>query len=242
MKMQTFLVGGAVRDQLLGLTKIKDLDFSVEIPDMIGRPADEGFAAMRAEVERRGFTIFVEDPEHVTLRAKFPKGHKNEKMIGDFVLCREDGPSSDGRHPDWVKVADLAADLARRDCTINALAKAEDGTIIDPHGGQADIEARLIRFVGNPEDRLREDALRAFRALRFSITKDFVLHPRTRWAIGSMEASDFDAVSTDRIREEMLKMFVKDTAASLTLFLQFPVMLNLALDRKIWLRPTTEDP
>lgn len=241
MEMKTYLVGGAVRDSLLG-TRSKDLDYSVEIPEMVGQPADVGFAAMRDAIEAQGFTIFVEDAAHLTLRAKFPKGHKDEKMTGDFVLCREDGPSSDGRHPDWVKVGDLAADLARRDFTVNALAQAEDGTIIDPHDGQADLEARTLRFVGDPADRLREDALRAFRALRFDITKSLNMTDDTAAAIQAMRPEDFDAVSTDRIRDELFKMFAKDTPQTLSLLGYFGVLFNLAFDRGIWLEPTVRQP
>lgn len=242
MEMNTYLVGGAVRDQLLGVTS-KDLDYSVEIPDLIGQPADVGFAAMRDMIEQQGFTIFLETPEHLTLRAKFPKEHENASQTGDFVLCREDGPSTDGRHPDWVKVGDLSADLARRDLTINALARAEDGTLIDPHGGREDLEAGRLRFVGEPEDRLAEDALRAFRALRFAVTKGFTMHIATEHAITLMHKEAFDAVSTDRIRDELHKMFAKDTAASITLLAhRFPLLLEVALDRGLWLRPTTEVP
>lgn len=239
--MRVLLVGGAVRDELLGLRN-KDLDFCVELTDMIGRPAEEGFAAMRDIIERDGFVIFKEDPEHVTLRAKFPKDHKNAGMTSDFVLCRKDGPSSDGRHPDFVLTADVAADLARRDLTINALARSEDGTLIDMHGGREDLEAGLIRFVGDPEKRLAEDALRAFRALRFAVTKRFTLAPETVEALQALHAEAFDAVSTDRIcNDELHKMFSTDTAASIALLTQFPIMLEVALSRGIRLLPTMKE-
>lgn len=239
--MKTFLVGGAVRDRLLGVSS-KDLDFCVEIPDLIGQPAAVGFAAMRDMIEAQGFTIFVESPEHLTLRAKFPKGHKDEGMVGDFVLCREDGPSSDGRRPDFVRVADLAADLARRDLTINSLAIDENDVLIDHHGGREDLEAGILRFVGKAEDRLAEDALRAFRALRFSVTKRFTLADETVEALGHMHAEAFDAVSTDRMRDELHKMFATDTAAALVVLAQFPLLLEVALSRGLWLEPTTKQP
>lgn len=205
--MRILLVGGAVRDELLGRGS-KDLDFCVEIPEMIGQPVEVGFEAMREAIERDGFTVFTESPEHVTLRAKFPKGHVNEHMVGDFVLCREDGPSSDGRRPDWVRVADLAADLDRRDFTINALAKDEDGNIIDRHNGLADLEAGVLRFVGKPEDRIREDALRVMRAIRFSVTKGFVFAFETAEAIcGSQVPELLAAISEERREQELKTMF-----------------------------------
>lgn len=237
--MRTLLVGGAVRDELLGRPS-KDLDFCVEIPELIGQPADVGFAAMRDAIESEGFTIFQETPDKVTLRAKFPKGHTNEKLVGDFVLCRKDGPTKDGRRPEWVEVADIAADLARRDFTVNALAKNEDGSILDLHGGLRDLGSKTLRFVGNPEDRLREDALRAFRGVRFSITKGFSLDSAARSAIRGMHADQFEAVSTERIREELLRCFAHDTWRTLNTLSQFPVLLDLALDRGIWLKPTVE--
>jgi tRNA nucleotidyltransferase (CCA-adding enzyme) len=240
VSMKMFLVGGAVRDGLLG-RQSKDLDFSVEIPSMIGQPVAAGFDAMRDAVEAQGFTIFVESPEHLTLRAKFPKGHVNEKMVGDFVLCREDGPSSDGRHPEWVQVGDLAADLRRRDFTINALAMDEDGNIIDHHRGVEDLKSGALRFVGNPWDRLQEDALRAFRGFRFQITKGLVLDSAARSAIRSMEVDQFDAVSTERIREELTRCFAFDTSRTLLMLGEFPTLLRLALGRGLWLKPTLED-
>lgn len=241
MNMRTYLVGGAVRDELLGI-RSKDLDYSVEIPELIGQPADVGFAAMRDIVKAQGFEIFLESPEHLTLRARFPKGHKNDRTTGDFVLCREDGPSSDGRHPDWVRVGDLAADLNRRDFTVNALAMDDDDNLIDLHGGRSDLESRLLRFVGDPSERLKEDALRAFRALRFTVTKRFTMTEDTVFAVRTMAAEDFDAVSTDRIRDEAFKMFASDTRSSLTVLAHFPILFELVLARGIWLEPTVRKP
>jgi tRNA nucleotidyltransferase/poly(A) polymerase len=90
--------------------------------------------------------------------------------------------------------------------------------LIDPFGGQADIERRIIRFVGKPMERLREDGLRALRGLRFSITKNFAFDPETFAAINEPETAELLAnVSTERVREELHKMFLTDTIASLDL-------------------------
>src|SRR6478735_1674813 len=161
MKAKFYQVGGCVRDSLLGVES-KDIDFSVEAPS---------YEAMReAVIERCGGnpeSIKVDKPEFATIRAIDPK-------LGgvDFVLCRKDGAYSDGRRPDSVEMGTLLDDLARRDFTVNAIARADDGSLIDPFNGQADLKLRLLRCVGGV-DRLREDSLRMLRAFRFAITKGF---------------------------------------------------------------------
>ena len=98
--MKKFLTGGAVRDRLLG-RRTKDLDYSVEA---------ESFEAMLAEVEvlAVGGKVFEVRPEHYTVRANLP-----DTGPADFVLCRREGPYSDGRRPDWVRPGTLLDDLAR---------------------------------------------------------------------------------------------------------------------------------
>jgi tRNA nucleotidyltransferase/poly(A) polymerase len=222
-----FQVGGCVRDELIG-TPSKDIDFAVEAPS---------WEAMAKAVRARCSKVFLETPEFLTIRGLDPD-------IGavDFVLCRKDGTSTDGRRPDFVEPGTLFDDLARRDFSVNAMARDEDGVLIDPHGGREDLEAGRLRFVGDPEERLAEDALRAFRGLRFTVTKRFTMTDDTIFAIGSMHAEAFDAVSTDRIRDELHKMFAADTAASITILSHtFPLLLEVALDRGLWLKPTTEE-
>lgn len=220
-----FQVGGCVRDEQLGLES-KDIDFAVEA---------ESFEAMSEAVHARCSKVFLEKPEFLTIRGLDP-----ELGAVDFVLCRKDGPSSDGRRPDFVEAGTILDDLARRDFTVNAMARDEEGVLLDPHGGREDLEAGVLRFVGSAEDRLAEDALRAFRALRFAVTKRFTLAPETVEALGSMHAEAFDGVSTDRMRDELHKMFAKDTAAALVTLAQFPLILEVALSRGLWLKPTTE--
>jgi tRNA nucleotidyltransferase (CCA-adding enzyme) len=224
-EFRMFQVGGCVRDEMLGLES-KDIDFAVEAPS---------FEALVAFAEERCTKVFKVDPDHFTVR-----GLDAELGPVDFVLCRKDGPSSDGRHPDFVEPGTILDDLARRDFTVNAMARDAEGVLLDPHGGREDLEAGLLRFVGSAEDRLAEDALRAFRALRFSVTKRFTLTPETVEALGAMHTEAFDAVSTDRMRDELHKMFATDTAAALTVLAQFPLILEVALSRGLWLKPTTE--
>lgn len=219
-----FEVGGCVRDSMLGL-KSKDIDWAVEAPS---------FEALVEFATERCSKVFLVTPEHFTVRGLDP-----ELGPVDFVLCRKDGPSSDGRHPDFVEAGTILDDLARRDFTVNAMARDKDGVLLDPHGGREDLEAGLLRFVGKAEDRLAEDALRAFRGLRFSVTKRFRLTDDAAEAIRALHAEAFDAVSTDRIcNDELHKMFSADTAASIAILTEFPILLEVALSRGVRLLPT----
>jgi tRNA nucleotidyltransferase (CCA-adding enzyme) len=202
MTITMFEVGGCVRDSLLGLDP-KDIDFAVEA---------ESFDVMREHLINEGFEIFREEPHFLTIRARFPRDHSGfASTAADFVLCRSDGDYSDGRRPDNVSIGNLAADLSRRDFTVNAIARGLDGNLIDPHGGQKDIEKRLIRCVGSTKDRLTEDALRALRAIRFSITKDFYIDHEILEALNSAWLPPLVAkVSKERRVEELKKCFKTD--------------------------------
>lgn len=222
-------VGGAVRDTFLG-RKSKDIDFAVEAPS---------FDAMREAILAKGGKIFLETPDCFTIRAKVP-----ELGAADFVLCRKDGPHSDGRHPDFVTVGTILDDLARRDFTMNAIAlDPESGALLDPHKGQADIADKLIRCVGDPFKRLNEDRLRIIRALRFMVQLGFAIHGHTASAIEAIIRVEgdktFEAISTNRIRDELFKMFSVDTCQSITLLKHFNIITLLRL-RGIWLKPTVE--
>lgn len=226
MEAKFYQVGGCVRDRLLGLPA-KDIDFAVEA---------ESYDAMRAAVLTRvggdEKQIKVEKPEFVTIRAIDPQ-------LGgvDFVLCRKDGTYTDGRRPDSVTVGTLHDDLARRDFTINAMAEAEDGTIIDPFNGRVDLLSRTIRCVGNAGDRFNEDRLRMLRAIRFAITKRFSLDISVIDAIEAM--GGLHGVSFERIREELLKCFEHDTLLTLAMLDDFPNILRYCFaGNKLILKPT----
>lgn len=224
--MKIYQVGGSVRDKIMG-KPTKDIDFAVEAPS---------FDAMRQEVLSRGCTIFLESPQFFTIRAKHPT------MGGvDFSLCRKDGIYRDGRHPEDVSIGTVYDDLARRDFTMNAIAIDPDtGEVLDPFGGAADIDQKLIRGVGDVCQRFDEDKLRALRALRFSITKDMSLHPSVAWAITDLTAEDFKGVSTDRVRDELYKMFAFDTYRSIDILIRYPEIMKMMKERALWFKPTTE--
>jgi tRNA nucleotidyltransferase/poly(A) polymerase len=210
-------VGGAVRDKFLGVDS-KDVDF-VAIPINPKRfaNADEAFATLVNVLKVDGFEVFLETPEFFTVRAQVPTWHPVRKRttVADFVLARKDGPSSDGRRPDFVLPGTLMDDLQRRDFTVNAMAIL-DGELVDPFGGREDLENNLLRFVGNPTDRIAEDGLRVMRALRFHITKGFNIEGQTWDAVNSDFAAEMlNKVSVERIREELEKMFLANTVATM---------------------------
>ena len=196
-------VGGFVRDELLGI-RSKDRDCTVVI-----RPAmeiGEAFEFLTEWLTEQGYVIFVSTPEHATIRAHQPE---RGTLPADFVLARKEGPYSDGRRPDWVATGTLEDDLARRDFTVNAMARSvTTGVLHDPHGGRADLRAMRLRFVGNPEDRIREDALRVMRAVRFCATKGFSLDMAGRLAIEQSWVPALLAnVSEERREHELQAMF-----------------------------------
>ncbi len=177
-------VGGCVRDLLLGRTP-GDYDVCTS-----ARP--EQVTALFARTVPTGIkhgtvTVLTEDgPVEVT-------------------TFRREGGYADGRHPDGVAFdVGLTEDLARRDFTVNAMALGEEGEVIDPFGGQADLEEGLIRCVGDPDRRFGEDALRMLRAVRFAAQLGFAIHPETEEAI-RRNAPRVALVSGERIKVEMEK-------------------------------------
>jgi len=225
--MKMYEVGGCVRDEILGVPS-KDIDYTVVLDETENNFAFVNpFDHMVRELKRMGFKIFLESPEYLTVRAQFPRrkvhaaGHSlNSDRVGmtaDFVLARKESGYADGRRPDVVEPGTLGDDLARRDFTMNAIAKAADGSYIDPFHGRSDIEHRIIRAVGDPMERLREDALRAVRALRFSVTKGFKIDAALADAMRSKEVMDAlkNNISDERIKDELSKMFRFDTLASI---------------------------
>lgn len=168
-----YLVGGAVRDALLG-RETKDLDFVV-----VGL-APEALAAALArfgrveEIESRAFGVFKFTPTGTT-------------EIYDVALPRRDRWTGLAYKDMTAELgASLEEDLARRDFTVNALALSLQGALLDPWGGQADLQARLLRAVGNPQQRFSEDPSRILRGLRLACELDFALEPNTARAMAGM--------------------------------------------------------
>lgn len=228
-----YYVGGCVRDELIGLEP-KDFDFVVLV---------SSFEEMEREILINGGEIFLRKPEFQIIRGKLPK-------IGaaDFALPRKDGEYKDNRRPDTTEIAStLYEDSCRRDCTINAMYKnVESGEIIDYHYGEDDLNRGIIRAVGNPEDRIKEDALRLLRFFRFSITKNFRLdYDLYVCYLYSEYTRLLKNVSPERIREEIFKCFRFDMHKTLGLLTSSSYKYlyeEIFNDRtKIWLKPTMEE-
>lgn len=244
-------VGGSVRDSLMG-RRPSDTDMTavVEASDwglhFMDPARDHPFALLIADLELRGFKVVTQKHEFVTAKAVAPPGFEFAgrlvKGAVDFVLARRDGASSDCRRPDRVEPGTLSDDLRRRDFTVNAIARDSSGTLIDEHDGVRDVGNRLIRCVGNPRLRFSEDRLRMLRALRFSVTHSMKISPEVGQAIDDevMRGGDLlRGVSTERVQEELLKMFRSDTVESVRVITQYGLLPKLFAAR-LWLKPTTE--
>lgn len=229
MSVKFYLVGGAVRDKLLGL-RPKDLDYSCEAPS---------YEAMRDAIYNLGGQIFLETPEYYTIRAKVPK-----LGVADYVLCRREYGYKDGRHPDTVEVGTLYDDLARRDFTVNAMAEDEQGKVVDYFGGRGDLERGILRCVGDPYQRFSEDALRLLRAVRFAITKNFFLDESIEDCLRDGKLMDhlLYNVSVERKREEFLKCFKYNTPKTIEFLYNFPLLMGMfAGEGAMWLEPTLKE-
>ena len=202
-----YLAGGCVRDELLGLTPT-DYDVATdatpdEIASLFPRTSLVG-AAFGVVLVHQG------------------KGKAGKGRTTEVATFRTDIGYRDKRHPDRVEFTDAAHDAQRRDFTINALfldplqtdplqadppkdSGGNTGTVIDFVGGRADLEARVVRAVGDPHRRLDEDHLRALRAVRFACRLGFEIDPTTADAIRA-HAAELEGVSRERIGEELRKM------------------------------------
>ena len=182
-----YLVGGCVRDMLLGVAP-HDWDICTS-----ARPKE--VLAIFPHAEPTGL-------RHGTVTVW------QGKRAVEVTTFRSEGSYSDHRHPDAVSfVGDLHTDLSRRDFTMNAIALPPDGLLVDPFGGVDDIRSRLIRCVGEPERRFEEDALRMFRALRFAARLDFTVEPQTLAAIFKL-APLAGTLACERVRDEVEKLLL----------------------------------
>ena len=185
-----YIVGGAVRDHLLG-RKNSDYDFCTD--------------AKPEEVIPMFRRVIPTGIKHGTVTVLF-KGESFE-----VTTFRTEGAYSDQRHPDSVTfVTDLSEDLSRRDFTVNAFAAdCLDGSIIDLFDGMKDLKARTIRAIGNPRERFEEDALRLMRLARFCSKLGFEPDPETKEAATQLSAS-ISNVSQERIYDELSKILMTE--------------------------------
>lgn len=217
-----FEVGGAVRDGILGIPT-KDVDFSVA--------GVESMEALADFVESLGHRVVHVNESMFTVVASVAKDHplRERTKSADFVMCRRESSESDGRRPDHVEPGTVFDDLARRDFTVNAIAiNVESGEVIDPHGGRDDLDARILRFVGDPETRCVQDRIRILRAVRFMLTKGLTPAPETRAFLASDRAADLLAQhSRDALQTEAEKILRADSVAAVLLLAdEFPNLLS----------------
>ena len=184
---EAYAVGGCVRDSLL-FTKPKDWDITTsakprQVKELFGHTIDTGIVhgTVTVMLGREGFEV---------------------------TTYRIDGEYEDSRHPKEVRFTPrLSEDLRRRDFTINAMAYNDRDGLIDLYDGAGDLKRGLIRCVGSPEERFREDALRMLRAVRFAAQLDFSIEEATKAAIGLL-AENIRFVSAERISAELLKLLM----------------------------------
>jgi tRNA nucleotidyltransferase (CCA-adding enzyme) len=209
---EAYLVGGCVRDLLLGRAP-KDWDVTTNA---------------RPEEIQKLFEDSVYENDFGTVGVKTESEDPKLKVV-EVTTYRIEGKYSDKRHPDEVKFATkVEDDLARRDFTVNALAMDFAERIIDPFGGQDDLKKRVIRTVGKPEERFGEDALRLMRAVRFAVELDFEIEPATRHAIAKL-AGELEMIAKERVRDELVKMLMTPRAAKGIILLEELGLLKYVL-------------
>ena len=182
-----YVVGGCGRDSLLGLP-----------------PHDWDLCT--SALPQQGMELFGKEKciptglQHGTVTVKQGGG------LYEITTFRTEGTYTDGRHPDEVHfVPDVREDLARRDFTINAMAYNAKEGLVDPFGGQADLQSGILRAVGVPHQRFTEDALRILRLYRFAARFGFAIDPPTAQAAQEL-CAHLDCVSVERIEEELAKL------------------------------------
>jgi poly(A) polymerase len=184
---EALFAGGCVRDHLLGRS-ISDYDIATSAPPDAVQALFERTVAVGAAF---GVIIVVEDGAEI-----------------EVATFREDVGIADGRHPEAVRFTDARADAARRDFTVNGMFEdPESGAVLDYVGGRKDLRRGVVRAIGDPIERFREDRLRMLRAVRFATVLDFVIDRPTRAAIVA-ECENIAAVSAERVRDELTKILI----------------------------------
>jgi poly(A) polymerase len=220
---QAYLVGGCVRDLLLK-REPKDYDVATDAtPQQVMQIFPETYA-----VGEQFGVVLVPVPEVAT-------GNNVAKSDAiEVATFRCDIGYSDGRHPDEVRFShDPREDVARRDFTINGMlldpvAPETPGDVLDYVGGRSDLEAGIIRAIGDPERRFAEDKLRMLRAVRFAARFEYAIEPRTFAAIRKL-SPEIEIVSRERVRDELTRMLTEGHARRAFLLLDESGLLQYIL-------------
>ena len=213
-KFEAYLVGGCVRDLMMN-NEPKDFDITTN-----AKPEEILQVFPEAKYENDFGTVML------AVRNK----KKEVETVVEITTYRSEQGYSNRRHPDVVNFeTEIDKDLERRDFTINALAYDLDTLETkDLFGGVKDIKAKIIRAVGEPSDRFKEDALRMMRAIRFSSQLKFSLEPKTQRAITKL-AGSLKFVSGERIRDELIKIMASERAYEGILLLHDTKLLQYIL-------------
>lgn len=184
---EAYIVGGCVRDYLLGRTP-HDYDVTTNALPEQTQSVFKDYRCIDVGIQHGTVAVII------------------DKMQIEITTYRIDGEYSDKRHPESVTFStELKDDLSRRDFTVNALACSIDGTIVDCFGGREDLENRVIRCVGEAEKRFDEDALRIMRAVRFASQLDFTIADDTEKQIFLLKDT-LKMISAERLRTELEKL------------------------------------
>lgn len=187
---ETYLVGGYVRDEFLGRRNY-DIDITSQAKPNEIKEIFKGYKLVDIGAKFGTIKVFKDDKEY------------------EITTMRKESSYNDKRHPDKIEFSDdIYEDLKRRDFTINAMAK-RNNEIIDPFNGKVDIKLKVIRAVGNANDRINEDMLRALRAVRFATTLDFKIEDNLKKAIKN-NARLISDISKERIQVEVNKILLAD--------------------------------
>ena len=196
---QAWAVGGCVRDAILGLTP-NDYDLCTD-----ARPD-------QTEAVFAGYSLILNGKKHGTV------GVILDKNVVEITTFRTEGDYRDNRHPEWVEfVPDIKQDLARRDFTVNAMAWSPKRGFADPFGGREDLKSHILRAVGDPEKRFREDSLRILRGARFAVKYRLEPEAATEKAMTAL-APLMDNLARERVWDELCKLILLADASDLLRF------------------------
>ncbi|MBE6960568.1 MAG: HD domain-containing protein [Ruminococcaceae bacterium] len=206
-----YAVGGCVRDWLLGLTP-HDYDLcTAATPEQI-------------QTVFSGERMVLAGEKHGTIGILTPGG------VVEITTFRTEGDYQDNRHPGWVKfVEQIEGDLSRRDFTVNAMAWSPTRGLCDPFGGQQDLKNRILRAVGDPATRFREDSLRILRGVRFAVRYGLTPEPKTLEAMTDL-APLMDNLARERVFDELCKLLPLVNAEDLLRFV--PILSQVIPDLK----------